>query len=621
MKQLFLTLLIAAIFVSGNAQNFIVTETGKLTNDERVFQMPERTSAKATTDAYTASFTFPSVKIIEKSRKSETYQFLKILGTGQTTQAGAPALPSFYDQVLAPKNSQAQITINKTTYTELNGFMLHPALQPAKDTYGAAPPEWEMDETVYSTNKFYPENPVSIHTTQDLRGFPIVMVQVNPVQFNPVTGQIRVHSELSYTVHFNNGDKSSINALATGHSPTFLTNLRAGITNPQVVPTASKAKSKTGEYNYLLITPNAYKAAADTLAQWKRQLGYTVEVIAEQAWSAAMVKDAIHSRYSEWTVKPDYFLILGDHGGNNPVPGEMFPAPDNEGYYATDLYFACMGGSSDFRPEMAHGRISVSTPTEAMNVVKKIVNYERNPVNNADFYEKGLTCAQFQDVADNEAPDGYAARRFAHTSEDIRDYTISQGYDVDRIYYTDNTNTPTNYNSGYYSNGQAIPSELLRSNGFAWNGNSNHIKEAINDGRLFVFHRDHGYAGGTGWSNPNFVTSSISSLANGEMLPIVFSINCHTGEFSLPKCFSEAFLRHEGGGAVGVFGASYYSYSGYNDGLSAGMIDAIWSNPGLTPNFGYGGAYNPPASTANNIRTMGDVMNQGLVRMEQTWGV
>ncbi|MFO7864831.1 MAG: C25 family cysteine peptidase, partial [Salinivirgaceae bacterium] len=182
-------------------------------------------------------------------------------------------------------------------------------------------------------------------------------------------------------------------------------------------------------------------------------------------------------------------------------------------------------------------------------------------------------------------------------------------------------NTPTNYNSGYYSNGQAIPSELLRSNGFAWNGNSNHIKEAINDGRLFVFHRDHGYAGGTGWSNPNFVTSSISSLTNGEMLPIVFSINCHTGEFSLPKCFSEAFLRHEGGGAVGVFAASYYSYSGYNDGLSAGMIDACWSNPGLTPNFGYGGAYNPPASTANNIRTMGDVMNQGLVRMEQTWGV
>jgi hypothetical protein len=103
MKQLFLTLLIAAIFVSGNAQNFIVTKTGILTNDERVFQMPERTSAKATTDAYTASFTFPSVKIIEKSRKSETYQFLKIQGTGQTTQAGAPALPSFYDQVLAPK--------------------------------------------------------------------------------------------------------------------------------------------------------------------------------------------------------------------------------------------------------------------------------------------------------------------------------------------------------------------------------------------------------------------------------------------------------------------------------------------------------------------------------------
>ncbi|MDZ7775079.1 MAG: hypothetical protein U5L09_05420 [Bacteroidales bacterium] len=37
------------------------------------------------------------------------------------------------------------------------------------------------------------------------------------------------------------------------------------------------------------------------------------------------------------------------------------------------------------------------------------------------------------------------------------------------------------------------------------------------------------------------------------------------------------------------FAASYYSYSGYNDGLSAGFIDAMFPEPGLVPSFGEGG--------------------------------
>lgn len=619
--KLLVLLTLMGIGLISNAQNYIEFTTGKLSNSEKHYTMPQRQNTKAQTDAFSTTLMFEGAKINKTIRNYEEYQFIHIKGFGQTTTPGAPALPAHYDQVLAPKGTHAQIIIEDSEFIEIDGFNIHPALKPARDTYGATPPEWETDTKLYTADAFYPKQTVEITNTQFSRGFPILNVRLTPIQFNPVSGKLRIYKKLSYTVVFNDGQKSSLMELSENNTARFTQNLKMSIVNPQIVPEGKTELTKNIEKNYILITHDAYKAAADTLAQWKRQLGYTVEVVSAPSWSAAMVKDAIQSRYNAWTIKPDYFLILGDHGGNYPVPGEMYLAPDGDGYYATDLYYACMDGNYDFRPDMAHGRISVSTPIEAMDVVRKIVNYERSPVTDANFYNKGLTCAQFQDVADNEAPDGYAARRFAHTSEDIRDYTISQGYEIDRIYYTESENTPTNYNSGYYSDGQPIPAELLRSNGFQWNGNTNNIKNAINDGRFYVFHRDHGYSGGTGWSNPQFVTSSISSLANGDLLPVVFSINCHTGEFSLSKCFAEAFLRHSNGGAVGVIAASYYSYSGYNDGFSAGMMDAIWSNPGLTPNFGYGGNGNPPASDANNIRTMGDAMNQGLTRMEQTWGI
>ncbi|PLX18056.1 MAG: hypothetical protein C0599_12770 [Salinivirgaceae bacterium] len=616
--KLLLISLFASITLFSNAQQYINFESGERTSKSSAYELPQRQITATDASHFDAHFTIKGGKIATQTHKDEVYQFIHVNGFGKMANPGHPALPMTIEQILMPKMSKPQIKVTQSTYTELDGFNIYPALEPAKDTYDAEPPKWQKDEKIYSTDSWYPASPISIHSIQYRRGFPIALIQINPVQYNPVTGKIRVFSELDYDIQFN-GEEQSLSELSSNHTSHFTKLLKNEIINKNIVPKGITNPTKTDGKNYIIITHDGHLAAADTLASWKRQMGYTVEIVSQSAWTAAQVKDAIHSRYDAWTVKPDYFVIIGDHDGMYGVPGETFTAPDGSGIYATDLYYACMDGYSDFRADMAFGRIAVGNPDQAMTVVLKTVNYERNPITDADFYNNGLACAQFQDVADNEAPDGYAARRFCHTSEDIRGYTINQGYTTDRIYYTDQANTPTNYNDGYYSDGQAIPSELLRSNGFAWDGNSTNIKNAIEDGRFFVFHRDHGYSGGTGWSNPYFVTSSVNALNNGNLLPVVFSINCHTGEYILGNSFAEAFIRNPNGGAVGVVAAAYYSYSGYNDGFSAGMIDAIWSDPGLTPNFGYGGAAYPPASSANNIRTMGDVLNQGLTRMQETW--
>jgi PKD repeat protein len=75
----------------------------------------------------------------------------------------------------------------------------------------------------------------------------------------------------------------------------------------------------------------------------------------------------------------------------------------------------------------------------------------------------------------------------------------------------------------------------------------------------------------------------------------------------------------ENKGAVGVVAASYYSYSGYNDGFSIGMINTIWPSPGLSASFGSGASPNPYGTQVDFV-SMGDVVNQGLIRMAATWG-
>jgi hypothetical protein len=550
--------------------------------------------------------------------KSELFTLLSIPGFSHLQVPGQAALPAHIDLIAVPKGATYSLNIESTSFTTQKNMNIYPARQPARDTEGAPEPGFEYDEQYYQQNQYFPQNPVSIVEEVEIRGMTFLLVQIYPVQFNPAKKQIRKYGEIKYEVSFS-GSEAFLDY--ENHSKTFINNLAATPLNgSSILKGAKKSNSAKSvmqsshlPINYIIITKNTYSDAADSLAHWKRQMGYGVKVITANTWTAADVKSEIHDHYANLNPKPDYFVILGDHPD---VPSETFTAPDGNGTYGTDLYYACMGGGNDYVPEMAYGRISVSSAAQAMAVVQKIITYERNPISDTSFYKNGLNCAQFQD--DNT--DGFADRRFTHTSEDVRDYMMGQAYHIDRIYYTGNSVYPLKYNASYYSNGQNIPSDLLKTNGFAWTGGATNIKDAINSGKFYVLHRDHGYAGGSGWAHPYFTTSSINTLSNGNKLPVIFSINCHTGEFTLNNCFAEKFLRHSNGGAVGVFAASYYSYSGFNDGLSIGFFDGIWSNPGLVPQFGSGGLSNPNTTSHTDIENMGWVMNHGKLRMTQTWG-
>jgi hypothetical protein len=567
------------------------------------------------------NYTFNGAYIFDKNVQDTLYHFLSLDGLAKMAQPGAPALPVKTEIVAGPYGAKAKIRITDVQYYEYKDFLIHPALKPARDTEGAPPPKFEKDYAVYKADKLFPERIVEIVNTGYSRATPLFYIETRPVQYNPVTKTLRVYTKIHFTIEFE-GATGSFEQIARNNSLHYTNKLKSRVINSKSIPDGKNTKNvksgKSGAKNYIILTHSEYLSQANLLADSKRQLGYSVEVVSQDTWTAAQVKTAIADRYNAWSPKPDYFLIIGDHDGSFAVPGEMHLEPDEQDYFATDLYFACMDGETDWHPDMAYGRISVSSATEATVIVNKIINYEFNPPNTASFYQNAVNCAQFQDVEDSEAADGYAARRFCHTSEEIRDYLLTKGYAVERIYYSDPANTPTNYNNGTYSNGEPIPSELLRSNGFAWDGGEADITASVNAGKFFVFHRDHGYVGGSGWAHPYYTTTSMNSLSNGSLLPVVFSMNCHTGEFQLENAFAEKFLRMNNAGAVGVFGAAHYSLSGYNDALAVGMIDALWPDPGIYPVMGSAGSgTNYTSNNAEGIFGMGDVLQQGLYAMEQ----
>ncbi len=555
-------------------------------------------------------YTFKSSLNSEMPVNGTNYSLLLRKGFTHTKDIGKPALPSHNKIVAVPLGARAKISYHKLAYSDTTGFSCYPAQPPSPDSYNAPEPEFTIDKDFYTKDVLYPEMPVEIVERLMWRGMEMLVVQVRPVLYNPFQKKYRLYSEIEFSIDFEGGSQFID---ANMHSQNFLRNYPAAFFNKSSIQNEVDKKSKPRNLSkgdacdYIIVTIDEYFEAAEKLAAWKRQIGYKVEIVSKPVWTVAEVDEAIKTRYQNWTPKPDYFVIIGDQ---QDVPGQSM------GSHVTDLYYACMDGGNDFWPDMARGRISVASSAYANSIVDKIIKYESVPVSNPDFYSTGTHAAYFQE----SSTPGYAERRFAQTAEECLLYLEDQyGYSVNRVYVTGTSTNPTNWNNGYYSAGEPIPPYLLKP-GFPWDGDATDINTHINNGSLYVLHRDHGFE--LGWGDPYYDLSDVSNLTNADLTPVVFSINCLTGKFNVSECFAERFLRKTPGGAVGVFAHSEVSYSGYNDGLAMGLFDAIWANPGLVPNFtGSGGVFNPSVTPHDPILTMGDVLNHSLIRMSETWGV
>jgi len=538
-------------------------------------------------------------------RNNDTLQLVKIKGFGFMDDMGKPALPAYNDILAVPTKNGLSIQIIESQYKDFDDFYIYPALEPKiGDT---AIQRFVLDSQLYSSNVYFPNNLVEIISIQDYREVPFAFVQIRPIQYNPVLRKLRCYSKIKYRIVFANLD--TVKNIRTEHESFDV--LRNVLSNPDILmeltdknPTEPQRSGTCKDY--IIITTNRFLPAVQEFAAWKRRMGYSCEIISQDLWIAPQ-QVKLYIPYANCDPKPEFLLIVGDH---EDVPGWT------NGAYATDLLYVCKGGVGDYTADMARGRVSVNSLEQAYTVLRKIIDYEKNPIIDASFYQTGLNCAQFQD--DNL--DGYEDAGFTYVSENVRNYLINKGKVVNRVYYANNNVYPRYYNNGDYSTGQPIPAVLRKdiSPFYPWNGNNTNIVNEINAGRFYVLHRDHG--GYDGWGHPDFHNTDIQNLTNDNKLPVVFSINCGTGMYNhQQECFAEKILRHPNGGAVGIFAASHSSHSGNNDGLAVGLFDAIWSNPGLVVQFGSGAISNPSLNPHSDIYKMGHVLNQGFLRMGQTW--
>ncbi len=578
--------LTAFVFLFSNASGQYLNLNNRIVTSEVQSTIPTKNIIK-NNDCTIITYIFEKAYLQDDDLIDNTINW-RIDGFGLNAIAGEPGYPIRFDRVEIPKGYMAYIDVIDSSFVEFD-YELAPARSPISN-----------ETTNYNLNDivpispyqgFRPNNIVEVANSQKYRGQDILHISICPIQYNHTEKKVRAYTKIEYKVSFiKKITETPLQSLAHYGDST-------------ITSTPTTDSTLITPKDYLILSTYEFADAVNRFAEWKKSIGYNVHIGLNNNWQPDSIKAFVKNKYEKY---PNlyYLLIIGDH---DDVPASF---SEISTVIKTDLLYGCMDGDDDLTPDIYRGRIPVSSLDEANIVVTKIINYEKNPPTDTSFYQKGVHVSYFQD----NNLDKYEDFRFTKTSEDIRDYLLTQNKLVQRIYFTEDNVTPLYWNDFKYYIGSPIPEELKKPI-FSWNGDSSNIINAINNGCFYVLHRGHGLI--QGWEQPQFLIRNFTALNNGNLQPIVFSFNCLTGRFEY-DCFAENLLKIENGGSVGIFAASNISFPGQNDALITGMFDAIWPDPGLRIIFN--------TETPTNFETpkptyqLGQILDQGLMRMSEFYG-
>jgi hypothetical protein len=534
----------------------------------------------------------------------ETYQQLEIPGGGFTADIGSPELPVVSTHLEVPFGAQAEVEVTDSKFKVLPGYNIYPAQEPWLNLEEAKKPPFTKNDEVYSTNVFFPEKIVQVSRAGELRGYRIVFFAVFPVQYNPVTKELKVYSKLTLRLNYTElpemTDALEIKAMKrkAKFSKDFEPLYRAAILNyappseevMMMVDTLKKKKVidtlrvvdtlpiKWIGPDYLIITHDHFYNAVLPLKQHREtQDGFSVQIVKLSQippGDANAIKNYI--KYT-WLIPPTYVLLVGDADylpTNYVTDHPSYTYEENE-KIGTDLYYSTLT-AGDYYPDLFLGRLPADTIGEIRLMVDRIIDYEKNPPKCTGMFKRVLLAALDE-----------FGRPWIATCDDIAAYLTTLSYTCIKVY-----------------------------TGGTYTGTTTDVINAINQGVFLAIHRDHGNSCNApvlpcpdGWDHPPFNTTHIPSLSNGEKVPVMFSMNCRTGWFdgetdkdtkpTITDCLGEELLSHTNGGVVGFIGSTRASYSGYNDEMTFGFVDAIF------PNF------NPTEGSSTSLRRLGQILNQG----------
>ncbi|UCE73701.1 MAG: hypothetical protein JSV56_11845 [Methanomassiliicoccales archaeon] len=591
---------------------WIPFETGSIPGDE-----PRSYMKDETTMGMMINFDIPGMFVQEVKVDGVTYHRLSIPGYATNFDLGNPELPILGQTLEVPYGVNFNVEIVKSKSVPLQGYNILPAQEIEIPFDRIQQKNFALNKATYLTNAKYP--PESTFITADdiavIRGHRLAFLKVNPIRYNPLTKEITAFSNIEVRLKYDH--PAQIQRIDKRlESMAFEGLLRSAVLNYKSSGRMTQYDSPgdwTEGADYLIITHGRFYKKNDPtnpivrFRNWKQQKGLKTKVVDIAnigKGTASDIKNFIQTAYDTWKPVPTYILLVGDAGddtGKVLIPTNYETVHPYSKYHfgtktGTDLYYTTVDGD-DYFQDIYIGRLPNDTLEEARIVINKILDYERKPPTQSDYYKNGTLVSVFEDRKKSKNQEGSDGQEdqyfiFIEVMEEVYQFLKNKGYNPQRIYTKLGT-----YKDGpkKYENGTSIP-KYLQMPQFAWDGTTKKLADAVNNGTFILHFLTHGGRGGIG--PPTFLRNHVQGLKNGALTPVLFAHACAISWFDnetdndgpVPidwrtdnklECLGEHFLRHDKGGAVAIMGATRVS-STLISYLTLGVYEALW--PEFKPN-------------------------------------
>ncbi|HPC50270.1 MAG TPA: C25 family cysteine peptidase [Candidatus Cloacimonas acidaminovorans] len=422
----------------------------------------------------------------------DSWYHLFLKKEGITLEAGMPQVPVLARSLIIPATAKMHLNITNSEYVELTLPVAPSKGNLTRDIDPATIPYTFAD--FYQSGESYPAEIAYLTEPFILRDYRGITVRFQPFIYYPATQTLRVYTKLNISIYAQGTDLT--NALLnpkTSYSRYFESTYQNMFLNFS----AAKYPSLDEEGRILVIKHNMFDATIQPWVDWKRQLGFTVDVVdVTQAGStAANIKTYIQNQYDL-----NNGLMFVQLVGDAPqVPTLTYAGG------GSDPSYALLAGNDNYY-DIFVGRFSAQTVAELETQVTRSIYYERDIAPGATWLEKAIGIAS----AEGGGGQGDMGESDITHMNNIRTDLLNYGYTtIDQIYDPGAT--------------------------------AAQVSNSVNQGRGFINYCGHG--ADTYWVTTNFNNNNANALTNDYMLPLIVSVACVNGNFVSQTCFAEAWMR------------------------------------------------------------------------------
>jgi hypothetical protein len=496
---------------------------------------------------FSLQFSANDFRILKVSTPLGDFSEIRLQRAGSRLITGEPDLPVFRQLVDVPLSAEANLEITYSEFTEyaLSDLGIHHYIMPCQPSVSkcgeTGPPEFVMDKSVYETDAYTGGELVRFTPKGLMRYLNLYLLEISPVQYNPVSKKIRVYHRIDVSVSYSGADYAASDYLrASTVSPYHLKASRAVAGYHQIAP---KANLTQYPVKLVIVSDPMFQSALQPFVAWKTKKGFTVieayTNMPSVGNTTTSIKNYLQGLYNSATPSdpaPAFVLFVGDVAQVPAFAG-------NAGSHATDMLYCEYTG--DHLPELYYGRFSATNVSELQPQIDKTLEYEQFLMPSSTFLD---TCVM---IAGQDATYGPT----------FGDGQINYG-----------TDTYFNGSNGYYSFTylHAVSATSAAA-----------IRQNVSRGVGYANYTAHGST--SGWADPSFTVSDVPNLQNNHKYPLMVGNCCQTNTFNQPVCFGEALLRAANKGAIGYIGGSNNTYWYEDYWWGVGFRNFPSGNPPLHP--------------------------------------